>query len=432
LEISQVLVLLVGFLALLALGVPISFCIGATATAAMLFGIKAAPALTTIAQRMAAGLDSFALLAIPFFILSGQFMNRGGIARRLVDLAKAAVGMFPGGLAFVHIMASMLFGSISGSAVASSASIGGFMIPAMKKEGYDTDYSAAVNISASTMGLIIPPSNILIVYSLASGGVSIGALFVAGYIPGIIIGLALMAVAGLIARKMGYPTSERVRWKEGLRRFFDALPSLFLIVLVIGGIVAGYFTATEASAVAILYAFVLSVLIYREIKWREIPQILLKACSTTAIVLLLVATSMGLSWILAYENIPQNISAGLIALSGSKLVIMMIINLVLLMVGTFMDMTPAVLIFTPIFLPTVLKLGFSPVHFGIIMVVNLCIGLCTPPVGSVLFVGCGISGTTIQRVLKPLLPFFLAMILVLLLIIYIPQLSLFLPRLFGY
>jgi tripartite ATP-independent transporter DctM subunit len=431
-EIAQALVLVIGFLALLALGVPISFCIGAAATAAMLFGIKAIPALTTVAQRMAAGLDSFALLAIPFFILSGQFMNRGGIARRLVNLAKAAVGMFPGGLAFVHIMASMLFGAISGSAVASSASIGGFMIPAMKKEGYDTDYSAAVNISASTMGLIIPPSNILIVYSLASGGVSIGALFIAGYLPGILIGLALMAVAGTIAKRMGYPTSERVRWKEGARRFFDALPSLFLIVLVIGGIVAGYFTATEASAVAVLYAFVLSVLVYREIRWREIPQILLNACSTTAIVLLLVATSMGLSWILAYENIPQNISAGLLGLSGSRLVIMMIINVVLLLVGTFMDMTPAVLIFTPIFLPTVLRLGFSPVHFGIIMIVNLCIGLCTPPVGSVLFVGCGISGTTIQRVLRPLLPFFLAMILVLLLIIYIPQLSLFLPRLFGY
>ncbi len=431
-EIAQALVLVIGFLALLSLGVPISFCIGAAATAAMLFGIKALPALTTIAQRMAAGLDSFALLAIPFFILSGQFMNRGGIARRLVNLAKAAVGMFPGGLAFVHIMASMLFGAISGSAVASSASIGGFMIPAMKKEGYDTDYSAAVNISASTMGLIIPPSNILIVYSLASGGVSIGALFIAGYFPGILIGLALMVVAGTTARRMGYSTSERVPWKEGARRFFDALPSLFLIVLVIGGIVAGYFTATEASAVAVLYAFVLSVLVYREIRWREIPQILLNACSTTAIVLLLVATSMGLSWILAYENIPQNISAGLLGLSGSRFVIMMIINLVLLMVGTFMDMTPAVLIFTPIFLPTVLRLGFSPVHFGIIMVVNLCIGLCTPPVGSVLFVGCGISGTTIQRVLRPLLPFFLAMILVLLIIIYVPQLSLFLPRLFGY
>lgn len=431
-EIAQALVLVIGFLALLAMGVPISFCIGAAATAAMLFGIKALPALTTIAQRMAAGLDSFALLAIPFFILSGQFMNRGGIARRLVNLAKAAVGMFPGGLAFVHIMASMLFGAISGSAVASSASIGGFMIPAMKKEGYDTDYSAAVNISASTMGLIIPPSNILIVYSLASGGVSIGALFIAGYFPGILIGLALMVVAGTTARRMGYSTSERVPWKEGARRFFDALPSLFLIVLVIGGIVAGYFTATEASAVAVLYAFVLSVLVYREIRWREIPQILLNACSTTAIVLLLVATSMGLSWILAYENIPQNISAGLLGLSGSRFVIMMIINLVLLMVGTFMDMTPAVLIFTPIFLPTVLRLGFNPVHFGIIMVVNLCIGLCTPPVGSVLFVGCGISGTTIQRVLRPLLPFFLAMILVLLIIIYVPQLSLFLPRLFGY
>jgi len=329
-------------------------------------------------------------------------------------------------------MAAMLFGSISGSAVASSAAIGGFMIPQMKKEGYDLEYSAAVNITSATTGLIIPPSNILIVYSLASGGVSIGALFVAGYIPGILIGLSLMVVAGLIAHRKKYPIAQRIKFKEGILRFLDAIPSLFLIILVIGGIVAGYFTATEASAIAVLYTFILSVLIYREVKWKEIPKILVDTSATTAIVMLLIGTSMGMSWIMSYENIPQTVSSALMAISNSQIIILLIINLVLLMVGTFMDMTPAVLIFTPIFLPVVMQLGVNPIHFGIIMVLNLSIGLCTPPVGSVLFIGCGIAGTTIARVIRPLLPLFIAMLVSLLLVTFIPEISLFLPRLFGY
>jgi len=359
-------------------------------------------------------------------------MNRGGIARRLIDFAKALVGMFPGGLAFVNIMAAMLFGSISGSAVASSAAIGGFMVPMMKKEGYDLNYSAAVNITSATTGLIIPPSNILIVYSLASGGVSIGALFVAGYLPGILIGIMLMMVAGVIAYRKKYPVSQRIELKDGILRFLNALPSLFLVVLVIGGIVAGYFTATEASAIAVLYTFILSVLIYREVKWKELPKILLDSTATTAIVMLLVGASMAMSWVISYENIPQNVSAALIEISNSRIIILLIINIMLLLVGTFMDMTPAVLIFTPIFLPVVIQLGVDPVHFGIIMVLNLCIGLCTPPVGSVLFIGCGIAGTSIAKVVKPLLPLFIAMLVSLLLITFIPQISLFLPRLFGY
>jgi tripartite ATP-independent transporter DctM subunit len=329
-------------------------------------------------------------------------------------------------------MAAMLFGSISGSAVASSAAIGGFMIPQMKKEGYDLDYSAAVNITSATTGLIIPPSNILIVYSLASGGVSIGALFVAGYIPGILIGLSLMVVAGLIAHRKKYPIAQRIKFGEGILRFLDAIPSLFLIILVIGGIVAGYFTATEASAIAVLYTFILSVLIYREVKWKEIPKILVDTSTTTAIVMLLIGTSMGMSWIMSYENIPQTVSSALMAISNSQIIILLIINLVLLMVGTFMDMTPAVLIFTPIFLPVVMQLGVNPIHFGIIMVLNLSIGLCTPPVGSVLFIGCGIAGTSIARVIRPLLPLFIAMLVSLLLVTFIPEISLFLPRLFGY
>ena len=431
-ELLHIFVLAISFIVLLLLGVPISFSIGLATVSTLLLGVKMGPALTTVAQRMATGLDSFALLAIPFFILSGQLMSRGGIARRLIEFAKVFVGMLPGGLAFVHTMASMLFGSISGSAVATSAAIGGFMIPMMKKEGYDINYSAAVNITSATTGLIIPPSNILIVYSLASGGVSIGALFLAGYLPGLLIGVSLMAVSGLIAYRRHYPTFARVKFKEGWRKFFDALPSLFMIILVIGGIVGGYFTATEASAIAVLYAFILSVLVYKEIKWAELPKILLGASTTTAVVLLLVAASMGMSWVLSYENIPKGISSALISLSDSPFVVLLIINLFLLLMGTFIDITPAVLIFTPIFLPVAIKLGVDPVHFGIILILNLCIGLCTPPVGSVLFVGCGIAGTSISKVLKPLLPLYLAMIIALLLVTFLPQISMFLPRLFGF
>ncbi len=428
----HILILLLVFLFLLFIGVPISFSIGLSTLATMLLSIKTGPALTTVAQRMATGLDSFALLAIPFFILSGLLMNRGGIARRLIDFAKVLVGRLPGGLAFVNIIAAMFFGAISGSAVAAAAAIGGFMVPMMREEGYDAEFSAAVNITSSTTGLIIPPSNILIVYSLASGGVSIGALFVAGYIPGILVGLSLMVVAGFIALRKGYPTASSQGLKHAVLKFLDAVPSLFLVVLVIGGIVAGYFTATEASAIAVLYTFILSVLIYREVAWHELPKILLDSASTTAIVMLLIATSMGMSWIFSYENIPQTISTTLLSLSANPVIILLIINLLLLLVGTFMDMTPAVLIFTPIFLPVVVKLGVSPIHFGIIMVLNLSIGLCTPPVGSVLFVGCAIARIPIVRVIRPLLPLFLAMLAALLLVTFLPQLSLWLPRLFGY
>lgn len=431
-ELINILVLVFGFAFLLVLGVPISFSIGIATISTMLLSIEGGPALTTVAQRMATGLDSFVLLAIPFFILSGQLMNKGGIARRLIDFARALVGMFPGGLAFVNILAAMFFGSISGSSVATASAIGGFMVPAMKKQGYDLNYSAAVNLTSATTGLIIPPSNILIVYSLASGGVSIAALFVAGYFPGILIGVSLMVVAGVIAHRKKYPVSERVKIQEGIARFLKAVPCLFLIVLVIGGIIAGYFTATEASAIAVLYAFILSVLVYREVKWKDLPKILLDSATTTAIVMLLIGTSMGLSWIISYENIPQNISAGLIALSSSPIVILLLINIFLLIVGIFMDITPAVLIFTPIFLPVVVQLGIDPIHFGIILVFNLCIGLCTPPVGTVLFVGCAIAGTSISNVLKPLLPLFIAMIVALLLVTFIPAISMFLPKLFGY
>jgi tripartite ATP-independent transporter DctM subunit len=428
-EFLDILVLALSFAVLLGLGVPISYSISLATVATMLISMQVGPALTTDAQRMASGLDSFALLAIPFFILAGQIMNQGGIARRLIDFAKSLLGVFPGGLAHVNILAAMLMGAISGSSAAAVSAVGSVMTPEMVKAGYDRDYGAAVNITSATTGLLIPPSNVLIVYSLASGGVSIAALFLAGYIPGILVGLSLMVVAGVMAVRRKYPIPGRLPLKETFKRFIDAVPSLFLLVVVMGGIVAGYFTATEAAAVAVLYALILAFL-YREISYRDLPDIFLKASATTAIVLLLVGTSIGMSWIMAYVNIPQNVTAALVALTDNPIVIMLIINLILLTVGTFMDMTPAVLIFTPIFLPIAVSLGIDPTHFGIIMVLNLCIGLCTPPVGSVLFLGVGVAQTTITKVIKPLLPLFIAMVVALMLVTYIPSLSLWLPGLF--
>jgi tripartite ATP-independent transporter DctM subunit len=427
-----VIILIVSFVIFLALSVPIAVALGMSTILTMLFTMPPGPALTTVAQQMTAGINSFALLAIPFFILSGQLMARGGIARRLIELAKVLVGMLPGGLAYVNVLSCMLFGSISGSAVAATSAIGGFMIPLMNKEGYGRDFNTAVTITGSTTGLLIPPSNILIIYSLASGGVSIAALFVAGYVPGILVGLGLMAVCAVIASVRKYPVGKRVRLPESCRRFLDAIPSLILVVIVIGGIVMGIFTATEASAIAVLYSFVLSVFVYREVKLNELPRILLKTVETTAIVMLLIGASRAMSWILSYENIPQNVTSALMGFSNNRFVILLMINLMLLLVGTFMDITPAVLIFTPILLPVVTQMGMTPLHFGIMIVLNLCIGLCTPPVGSVLFVGCGIGKTTIGKVTRPLIPFYMVMILILLAVTFIPWLSLFLPRLFGY
>jgi len=416
----------------LALSVPIAVSIGIATVVTMLVAIPAGPALATAALRMATGIDSFALLAIPFFILSGQIISQGGMARRLVDFAKALVGGLAGGLAFVNILASMFFGTISGSAVAATSAVGGFMIPAMENDGYERETSVAVTMTGSVTGLLIPPSNILIVYSLASGGVSIAALFVAGYVPGTLLGLGLMVVAGLIARRRRYAVAGRPGWRDGVRTFFRAAPSLLLIVIIMGGIVAGIFTATEASAVAVLYSLLLTAGIYREVSLRDLPGILLRSAETTAIVMLLIATSTAMSWILSYENIPRDITTLLLSLTGSKVLILLLINLLLLAVGTFMDITPAVLIFTPIFLPVVQQLGISPLHFGIMMVLNLCIGLCTPPVGSILFVGCGIGRTTVPRTSRALLPFYAVMILVLFLVTYLPWLSEGLPRALGF
>ena len=429
-EYIPIIVLVLSFIGLLSIGMPVAWSIAISSVLTMLVSIPALPAFTTVSQRMGTGLDSFALLAIPFFVLSGQLMNKGGIAHRLIAFAKTLVGSLPGGLALINVIGAMLMGAIAGSAMASASAMGSILGPEMEKEGYSREFGAAVNITSATTGLVIPPSNILIVYSLASGGVSIAALFLAGYIPGILTGLFLMIVASFWAKKKKYKLGKRSSIKEVFKTFIDAVPSLFLLVIVIGGIITGIFTATEASAIAVLYTLVLG-FIYKEISFKSLPEILLDSSATTAIVMLLIGASMSMSWVMSYENIPQNISSTLLAISDNKIVILLLINLILLFIGIFMDMTPAVLIFTPIFLPVVTELGMDPIQFGIIMVLNLCIGLCTPPVGSVLFVGVGIAQTTIQKVVKPLLPMFLAMIVALFLVTYFPELTLWLPSLFD-
>ena len=428
-EALTVFILVISFFLLIGIGTPVAWSIAISSLLTLLINLSSLAALTTIAQRMATGLDSFTLLAIPFFILSGQLMTHGGIAERLIRFAKSLIGTLPGGLALINIISAMMMGAIAGSAMASASAMGGILGPEMEKEGYDKEYGAAVNITSSTMGLVIPPSNILIVYSLASGGVSIAALFLAGYLPGMLTCFFLMLVASIWAKRKGYPISQRSSIKEIFSSLISALPSLFLLFIVIGGIVAGFFTATEASAIAVLYTLILGV-IYKQIKFKNLSKIFLESSKTSAIVLLLIACSMSMSWVMSYENIPQNLSDFLVGISDNKIIILLMINLILLFVGIFMDMTPAVLIFTPIFLPVVKSIGIDPIQFGIIMVVNLCIGLCTPPVGSVLFVGIGVAKTSIEKVIKPLLPLFIAMILALGLITYFPQITLWLPEKF--
>jgi TRAP-type C4-dicarboxylate transport system permease large subunit len=462
---SVALILISVFILLLVMNVPIAVAI-ALATFFAVLAEGADPAIV-VASKMANGVNRFALLAIPFFILSGHLMGRGGLARRLIDFAATLVGRLPGGLGYVNTLTCMLFGSISGSAAAAVSSVGGFMIPEMNRKGYGREFNVAVTTTAATTGLLIPPSNVMIVYSVAAGSVSIAAMFMAGFLPGIIMGLFIMLVAGIISVFSGYrgDVVEMPGWKplaatlvvaaviaaifvsrktEGgsgwvlsgiitvaclacFKTFRRAFFTLLLIVIVIGGILGGVFTATEAAAVAVVYSFLLSVVVYREIKITELPQILLDTGITTAVVMLLIGASSGMSWIMTMANIPQTVSAALLGLSENPIVILLTINVLLLFVGTFMDMTPAILIFTPIFLPVVSALGMHPVHFGIMMIANLCIGLCTPPVGTCLFIGCGVGQTTIAKVTKTMLPFFGSMIAALMVITYVPATSLWLP-----
>ena len=422
---ATTIILVLVFVLLLVMNVPIAVSIAMAAFVAI-FAEGIDPSVM-MATKMANGVNSFALLAIPFFILSGHLMGRGGMARRLIEFASSLVGMFPGGLAYVNTLTCMLFGSISGSAAAAVSSVGGFMIPEMNRKGYNREFNVAVTTTAATTGLLIPPSNVMIVYSVAAGSVSISAMFMAGVLPGILMGLCIMVVCGCFAFRNKYGCEERVSFLVGLASFKRAILSLMLIIIVIGGILKGVFTPTEAAAIAVLYSFILSVVIYRQVTLRQLPEILKQTGITTAIVMLLIGASSGMSWIMTMANIPQSVSNALLNLSDNPIVILLTINLLLLFVGTFMDMTPAVLIFTPIFLPVVTSLGIHQVHFGIMMIANLCIGLCTPPVGTCLFIGCGVGKTTIAKVTKTMLPFFLAMIIALMAITYLPRLSLWLP-----
>ncbi|MEQ8220582.1 MAG: TRAP transporter large permease [Arenibacter sp.] len=430
-ETISILVLFISFMGLLAYGVPVAYAIGISTTITLLINIAYMPATTTVSQRMTTGIDNFALLAIPFFILAGEIMNRGGIANRLIDFAKSLIGSLPGGLAYVNIISAMLFGAISGSAIAAASAIGSTLTEKMAKDGYPREFSAAVNISASTTGLLIPPSNVLIIFALASGGTaSVAALFIAGYIPGILVGLAIMLMVYFYARKKGLPKEERVSFKKLFHDFKNAILSLTLLVIVVGGIVAGIFTATEAAAIAVVYAILLG-FVNKELKFSDFRPILLRSAKTTAIVMFLISTSMAMSWLFSFESIPQSLTGFLLESVKNPLLVLLFINITLLVVGTFMDMTPAVLIFTPIFLPVVMALGMHPVQFGMVIVLNLCIGVCTPPVGTLLFVGSGVAKVPVTKVIKPLLPLLGAMTAVLLILTYVPELSLWLPRAFG-
>lgn len=420
-------VLLVIFLAI---GVPISISIGLSSTIAMLVILPFDGAMVTSAQRVFIGTNSFSLLAIPFFILAGNIMNTGGIAIRLINCAKLFGRRFYGPLAQANVVANMLFGAISGSGVAAAAAVGGTISPIEEKEGYDKRFSSAVNISSAPTGMLIPPSNTLIVYSTVAGSVSISALFIAGYLPGILWGLGVMAVAGIMAKKLKYKSEGNINVKQVVKTILDAVPSLLLIIIVIGGILKGVFTATEGSAIAVVYSLILS-LIYREMKLSDLPKIFLSSAQMTAIVIFMIGVSSIMSWVMAFANIPQKIAELLLGVTDSKVIILIIMNIILLVIGTFMDPTPAVLIFTPIFLPIVEKFGMTPVHFGIMLVFNLCIGTITPPVGPILFTGCKVGRVSIEEVFKWLLPFYTVTILILFLVTFIPGFSLVLPQMFG-
>ena len=426
------LIILVLLVIMLIAGVPIAVALGISSICAILPVMDTSVAVLTGAQRIFSGISVFSLLAIPFFILAGNIMNKGCIAVRLINLAKLVTGRAPGALAHTNVVANMLFGAISGSGTAAASAMGSIIGPIEKDEGYDPNFSAAANIATAPTGLLIPPSNVMITFSLVSGGTSVAALFMAGYIPGILWGLACMVVIYFIAKKKGYRSTSKFTGKEKIKVLLEAIPCLLLIIIVIGGIIGGIFTATEGSVVAVVYSLLLSLFGYKSIKLKEIPQILKESAEMTGIIIFLIGVSSIMSWVMAFTNIPSLVSEGLLAISDNKFVILFIINIILLIVGTFMDMTPACLIFTPIFLPVCTALGMNTIHFGIMLIFNLCIGTITPPVGTTLFVGVKVGKVKIETVFRQLLWYFLAIFIVLMLVTYIPQLSLWLPSLMGY
>ena len=427
----QVAIVMVVLLVLmLAAGVPIGVSIGLSSAVSMIWMLPGNVAFATSAQRIFAGSNSFALIAIPFFILAGNIMNNGGIALRLVNCAKVLGGRMPGSLAQSNVIANMLFGAISGSGAAAAAAIGSTMGPLEAAEGYDKNYSAAVNVASAPVGMLIPPSNTMIVYSTVAGSVSIAALFMAGYVPGMIWGAGVIIFATITAKKLGYRSSGEVSVKIVLKTLWQAVPSLLMIVIVIGGILGGVFTATEGSAIAVVYATVLS-LIYGSIKWKDIPKIVLDSAKITGTITFMIGLSSIMSWAMAFTGIPDMVASAVLSITSNEFVILLLINLILLFVGTFMDPTPAILIFTPIFLPICTSLGMSAVQFGIVLCYNLSVGTITPPVGTILFTGCKVGDVTIESVIGDLLPYFGIIIAGLLLVTYIPALSMALPMALG-
>lgn len=419
------------FVVLLAMGAPIGICIVIASFSTMMLVLPFDISMFATAQKMFSSLDSFALLAVPFFVLSGVIMNSGGIAARLVNFAKLFTGKLPGSLSYTNIVGNMMFGAISGSAIAASTSIGGVMVPMSAREGYDRGFAAAVNIASAPTGMLIPPTTAFILYALASGGTSIAALFAGGLVAGVLWGVGCMLVTLVVAKRRNYRVFFTVQKGMALKVAVEAIPSLLLIVIIVGGIVQGIFTAIEASAIAVVYTLLLTVVFYRTLKIKDLPSILLQTVVMTGVIMFLLATSSAMSFSMSITNIPAALSDMILGISANKLVILLVITVFLLIIGAFMDIGPAILIFTPILLPIMAKLGVDPVHFGIIMIYNLAIGTITPPVGSGLYVGASVGKVKVEEVIKPLLPFYGAIIGVLLLITYIPEITLFLPRLLG-
>ncbi|CAM2987291.1 TRAP transporter large permease [Vibrio rarus] len=414
----------------LMIGVPIAFSIGFAAlmTIFLNFPIDKAAILST--QHMLRGLDNFGLLALPFFIFAGNLMNSGGIAKRLINFAMMIGGKLPGSLCHVNVIANMLFGSLSGSATASAAAVGGLMGPLQEEKKYPPSFSTAVNIASCPAGVLIPPSNVLILYALVSSS-SVQYLFLAGYVPGIIFGLAVMAGVLIFGGRFGVP-AEKIELEQSIpRTIVDAIPSLFMIVIIMGGIVGGIFTATEASAIAVVYSLILG-FAYGEIKCKDLTGIVVNSVIITAIVLFMISASTVMSWAMAYADIPTYIANFVLGFSENPAVILILINIIFLIVGTFMDMSPAILIFTPIMLPIAGLMGMDPIHFGVMMVFNLSIGICTPPVGTALFVGCSVSGTKLGEVVPKLLPLYVLITIGLAIVVAFPELSMWLPKLAGY
>ncbi|EGG3173862.1 TRAP transporter large permease [Salmonella enterica] len=419
------------FVVLLAMGAPIGICIVIASFSTMMLVLPFDISMFATAQKMFSSLDSFALLAVPFFVLSGVIMNSGGIAARLVNFAKLFTGKLPGSLSYTNIVGNMMFGAISGSAIAASTSIGGVMVPMSAREGYDRGFAAAVNIASAPTGMLIPPTTAFILYALASGGTSIAALFAGGLVAGVLWGVSCMLVTLVVAKRRNYRVFFTVQKGMALKVAVEAIPSLLLIVIIVGGIVQGIFTAIEASAIAVVYTLLLTMVFYRTLKIKDLPSILLQTVVMTGVIMFLLATSSAMSFSMSITNIPAALSDMILGISANKLVILLVITVFLLIIGAFMDIGPAILIFTPILLPIMAKLGVDPVHFGIIMIYNLAIGTITPPVGSGLYVGASVGKVKVEEVIKPLLPFYGAIIGVLLLITYIPEITLFLPRLLG-